>query len=108
MDTRDDEKERGITIKSTAITMYMHMEKEDTEMLKQKTDGAQRLFASLAGPPSGLRSMNATSGTRLPAFRARIASLPRLGRSFSATARRPYDYIQISEPKPGLKYVQHA
>jgi elongation factor 2 len=38
-DTREDEKERGITIKSTAISMYFVMEKEDTEIIKQKTEG---------------------------------------------------------------------
>ena len=39
MDTRDDEKERGITIKSTAISMYFQLPKEDLEAVKQKTDG---------------------------------------------------------------------
>lgn len=38
-DTRDDEKERGITIKSTAISMYFEIEKDDLEAIKQKTDG---------------------------------------------------------------------
>jgi len=38
-DTREDEKERGITIKSTAISMYFEMEKEDVEVIKQKTEG---------------------------------------------------------------------
>lgn len=38
-DTRDDEKERGITIKSTAISMYFEMGKEDVDAIKQKTDG---------------------------------------------------------------------
>lgn len=38
-DTREDEKERGITIKSTAISMYFEMDKEDVEVIKQKTDG---------------------------------------------------------------------
>lgn len=47
MDTRDDEKERGITIKSTAISMYMHMDKEDIANMKQKNDGP--LCSSLAG-----------------------------------------------------------
>lgn len=36
-DTRDDEKERGITIKSTAISMYFVMEKEDLEAIQQTT-----------------------------------------------------------------------
>ena len=39
-DTREDEKERGITIKSTAISMYFELEKEDVGAIKQKTDGA--------------------------------------------------------------------
>ena len=43
MDTRDDEKERGITIKSTAISMYFELDKEDVSAISQKTDGA--LFA---------------------------------------------------------------
>lgn len=38
-DTRPDEKERGITIKSTAISMYFEMGKEDVDVIKQKTDG---------------------------------------------------------------------
>ena len=41
-DTREDEKERGITIKSTAISMYFEMDKEDVEVIKQKTDGMCR------------------------------------------------------------------
>lgn len=39
-DTRDDEKERGITIKSTAISMYFEVDKEDLSAIKQKTEGA--------------------------------------------------------------------
>jgi elongation factor 2 len=38
-DTRDDEKERGITIKSTAISMYFEMGEEDTKDIKQNTNG---------------------------------------------------------------------
>lgn len=38
-DTRDDEKERGITIKSTAISMYFEFDKEDIPAIKQKTEG---------------------------------------------------------------------
>lgn len=38
-DTRDDEKERGITIKSTAISMYFEVDKEDVGAIKQKTVG---------------------------------------------------------------------
>jgi elongation factor 2 len=39
MDTRPDEKERGITIKSTAITMYFEIDKDHLPAIKQKTDG---------------------------------------------------------------------
>ena len=38
-DTREDEKERGITIKSTAISMYFEVNKEEMDSIKQKTDG---------------------------------------------------------------------
>ena len=38
-DTRDDEKERGITIKSTAISMYFEVDKNELPAIKQKTDG---------------------------------------------------------------------
>ena len=38
-DTRDDEKERGITIKSTAISMYFEVDKEHVGAIKQKTEG---------------------------------------------------------------------
>lgn len=41
-DTRDDEKERGITIKSTAISMYFEVDKDDVGAIKQKTDGMQK------------------------------------------------------------------
>ncbi|KAG1836523.1 hypothetical protein DFJ58DRAFT_734946 [Suillus subalutaceus] len=38
-DSQDDGKEHGITIKSTAISIYFEMEKEDVEIIKQKTEG---------------------------------------------------------------------
>ena len=38
-DTREDEKERGITIKSTAISMYFEVDKDEVAAIKQKTDG---------------------------------------------------------------------
>lgn len=38
-DTREDEKERGITIKSTAISMYFEVNKEEVNAIKQKTEG---------------------------------------------------------------------
>jgi len=42
-DTREDEKERGITIKSTGISMYFEVNKDDVSAIKQKTEG---LFTS--------------------------------------------------------------
>jgi elongation factor 2 len=45
-DTRDDEKERGITIKSTAISMYFEVDKEDLPSIKQKTEGDCSLDSS--------------------------------------------------------------
>jgi translation elongation factor EF-G len=44
-DTREDEKERGITIKSTGISMYFEVNKEDVSAIKQKTEG--KSFPSL-------------------------------------------------------------
>lgn len=49
-DTRDDEKERGITIKSTAISMYFEMDKEDVADIKQKTDGPEFLINLIDSP----------------------------------------------------------
>lgn len=45
-DTRPDEKERGITIKSTAISMYFEIDKEELGSIKQKTDGAIHIVSS--------------------------------------------------------------
>lgn len=39
MDTREDEKERGITIKSTAVSMYFEVDKDELYAVKQKTEG---------------------------------------------------------------------
>jgi elongation factor 2 len=39
-DTRPDEKDRGITIKSTAISMYFEVDEEDIPVSKQKRIGA--------------------------------------------------------------------
>ena len=44
-DTREDEKERGITIKSTAISMYFEVDKEDLSAIKQKTEGANNILS---------------------------------------------------------------
>jgi translation elongation factor EF-G len=46
MDTRADEQERGITIKSTAISMYFQMPSEDMADLKQKSEGTEINFFS--------------------------------------------------------------
>ncbi|KII91439.1 hypothetical protein PLICRDRAFT_173288 [Plicaturopsis crispa FD-325 SS-3] len=45
-------KERGITIKSTAVSMYLGIDKEDVSAIKQKTDGA--LSLSLSSQSCGL------------------------------------------------------
>lgn len=39
MDTRPDEQERGITIKSTAISMFFEMPEDDLASIKQPTEG---------------------------------------------------------------------
>ncbi|KAF9106409.1 Elongation factor 2, partial [Mortierella sp. GBA35] len=39
MDTRQDEQDRGITIKSTAISLFFEMTEEDLPDIKQKSDG---------------------------------------------------------------------
>eukprot|EP00158_Paraphelidium_tribonemae_P006078 Partr_v1_DN27666_c0_g1_i1_m64711 putative Elongation factor len=50
-DTRQDEIDRGITIKSTAISMYFHMDDpEDLAAIKQKTDGAEFLINLIDSP----------------------------------------------------------
>ncbi|KAJ7070446.1 P-loop containing nucleoside triphosphate hydrolase protein [Mycena belliarum] len=50
MDTRPDEKERGITIKSTAISMYFKLPDEDLKMIKQKTDSSEFLINLIDSP----------------------------------------------------------
>ena len=47
MDTRADEQERGITIKSTAISMYFEMEKEDLGAIAQKTESEPKLLLAV-------------------------------------------------------------
>ncbi|KZV65567.1 eukaryotic translation elongation factor 2 [Peniophora sp. CONT] len=49
-DTRDDEKERGITIKSTAISMYFPIDKEDLPSIKQETNGNEFLINLIDSP----------------------------------------------------------
>ncbi|KLT45526.1 translation elongation factor 2 [Cutaneotrichosporon oleaginosum] len=49
-DTRQDEIDRGITIKSTAISMYFPLPKDDLEDVKQKTDGGEFLVNLIDSP----------------------------------------------------------
>jgi elongation factor 2 len=49
-DTRPDEKERGITIKSTAISMYFQIDKEEIPAIKQKTEGNEFLINLIDSP----------------------------------------------------------
>ncbi|KAI9454134.1 P-loop containing nucleoside triphosphate hydrolase protein [Lactarius psammicola] len=49
-DTRDDEKERGITIKSTAISMYFEIDKAELGSIKQKTEGHEFLINLIDSP----------------------------------------------------------
>ncbi|ODV62520.1 elongation factor 2 ASCRUDRAFT_69316 [Ascoidea rubescens DSM 1968] len=49
-DTRKDEQERGITIKSTAISLYSEMTDEDCKEIKQKTDGNKFLINLIDSP----------------------------------------------------------
>jgi elongation factor 2 len=50
-DTRADEQERGITIKSTAISLYAHMASEDDiKDISQKTDGNDFLINLIDSP----------------------------------------------------------
>jgi elongation factor 2 len=49
-DTREDEKERGITIKSTAISMYFEVGKDELSSIKQKTEGTEFLINLIDSP----------------------------------------------------------
>ncbi|KAF8265770.1 P-loop containing nucleoside triphosphate hydrolase protein [Lactarius quietus] len=49
-DTREDEKERGITIKSTAISMYFEIDKDELPSIKQKTEGNEFLINLIDSP----------------------------------------------------------
>ena len=50
MDTRDDEKERGITIKSTAISMYFPIDKDELPAIQQPTKGHEFLINLIDSP----------------------------------------------------------
>ncbi|PIA19386.1 elongation factor 2 [Coemansia reversa NRRL 1564] len=49
-DTRQDEQDRGITIKSTAISMYFELDAEQLEDVKEKTDGNGFLINLIDSP----------------------------------------------------------
>jgi elongation factor 2 len=49
-DTRADEQERGVTIKSTAISLYAPMTEEDIKEIKQKTVGTEFLINLIDSP----------------------------------------------------------
>merc|ERR1711931_391717 len=49
-DTRKDEQERCITIKSTAISMYFEMSEKDMEFVKQEKDGKGFLINLIDSP----------------------------------------------------------
>ncbi|KAF0450142.1 elongation factor 2 [Gigaspora margarita] len=49
-DTRQDEQDRCITIKSTAISMYFELNKDDLEDVKQKTEGNEFLINLIDSP----------------------------------------------------------
>ncbi|QLQ78235.1 hypothetical protein HG537_0A04820 [Torulaspora globosa] len=50
MDTRKDEQERGITIKSTAISLFAEIAEDDIKDMKQKTDGNSFLINLIDSP----------------------------------------------------------
>ena len=45
---------------------------------------------------------NALRGLRPMASRFQPSTLPQITRSFSASARRNYEFIEVSEPRPGV------
>ncbi|KAF8172800.1 P-loop containing nucleoside triphosphate hydrolase protein [Mycena galopus ATCC 62051] len=49
-DTRADEKERGITIKATALSMYFELRDDDVAAVKQKTEGTSFLVNLIDSP----------------------------------------------------------
>ncbi|RPA85959.1 elongation factor 2 [Ascobolus immersus RN42] len=49
-DTRQDEQDRGITIKSTAISLYAQMDDEDVKDIAQKTEGNEFLINLIDSP----------------------------------------------------------
>ncbi|KAK4123629.1 ClpP/crotonase [Parathielavia appendiculata] len=54
---------------------------------------------------AGAVRVNVLRGLRPMASRFQPNTLPQVARSFSASARRSYEYIQVSEPRPGVGQV---
>ncbi|KAE9387426.1 P-loop containing nucleoside triphosphate hydrolase protein [Gymnopus androsaceus JB14] len=50
MDTREDEKKRGIAMKPRAFSMSFHIDKEDVESIRQETDGNEFLINLIDSP----------------------------------------------------------
>ena len=50
-DTRKDEQERAITIKSTAISMYFEISDEDKKLVKEQTEETNAFLINLIDSP---------------------------------------------------------